>query len=620
MRCRSRLAFQAWVWALAACGVDTSASSDEGEQDTGTDAPLVCESNPSPSPWNEGPFVPEACGSWSESELLPASEPAPTSCADGGPCPSFDDVTEEAGLLYAQYTPTTTQEFTCLFAAESGDSSIPNSDCEPGWMTGGVAVGDYDDDGWPDLYVTRLGQQDLLFHNLGDGTFEEVAEQHGLGGCSFSNGAVWTDIEGDGDLDLYVTTVGDSRHYFYRNDGGCFVEDAAERGLDLAIDGMHVGQSIAVGDYDQDGALDLHVNEWIRTPVMDHGGNAGSRLLHNRGDGTFEDLTTEAGVTMAPSLACDVACGLSSTFVDLDDDGRLDLAVAADFQTSRMFWNEGDGTFSDGTLEAAVNDEGNAMGSAFGDWDLDGRLDWFVTAIADPAPNGCAYGEEDCVWRGTGNRLYRNLGDRTFEDVTAIADVRDSGWAWGTSFADFDNDGDADLVATNGWRGRDLYGGFNHLSTPMNLWINDGTGVMSEEGALRGVTDTGHGRGLVVFDYDRDGDLDIFVANHGDRPVLYRNDGGDARPWLTVEAVGSSGDRDARGAVITVEPGAGAPIQVRQVGVRSHYLGEGELPVHFGLGDTPETIERVTVRWPASGQSVTLSDVASRQRLVVEEP
>ncbi|MCB9703043.1 MAG: CRTAC1 family protein [Myxococcales bacterium] len=615
---RSRARSRSWVGCVLTLGIGVAChgpASDTGDASTSDGlACMVPETPALPGP----PFDPAICGSWTADPLAPANPPPPAACGAGGPCPTFRDVSEEAGLVYAHYTPTSPDEARCIFDLPVADTIQAHADCEPEWSSAGAAVGDYDGDGWPDLFVTRLGAPDLLFHNRGDGTFEEVAAAVGLGACTFSGGATFADIDDDGDLDLAVTAMGGPAHHLYINEGGCFVDEAEARGFALRVDGLHAGTSVTFGDYDLDGILDAHVNEWIDAERV-VGGPWGSRLLHGLGDGRFEDVTEAAGVSLMDLVPERLgAWGFASSFVDLDDDGRPDLAISVDYGASRIFWNAGDGTFVDGSEAAGIGGEENAMGSAFGDHDGDGRLDWFVTAIAAPSQEGCSI--DECLWRGTGNRLYRNLGGRAFADVTDAAGVRDGGWGWGGAFFDLDHDGDLDLVMTNGWPGRGLSGIFDQLETPMRLWVNQGGGVFLEEGAARGIADRGQGRGLVTFDYDRDGDLDVFVANHAGRPALLRNEGGEATPWLAVEVAGSGSVRDGHGARVELEVDAGGPIQVREIGVGSHFLGEGELAAHFGVGAGVTKIHALRVRWPASGAEVTLTDLATSRRVQVVEP
>ena len=499
----------------------------------------------------------------------------------------FKDVTVSAGVDYIQWV-------------EPDDAALVQF-----YMSGGAAAGDYDRDGWVDLAVTRLDASVILFRNSGDGSFEDVTTSAGLQDNVGTNGVAWSDIDNDGDLDLYLSVIGGTRFYLYINDGaGGFTEEGEIRGADLQSAFDHYGYSVTFGDYDLDGWLDIHTTEW-GVPWADSENSVHSALLRNEGSGApghFQNVTVEAGVEIGKGIT---QFAFTSSLTDLDADGWPDLAMAADYGTSQLFWNNGDGTFSNGTVAAGVGTDKNGMGSAIGDYDGDGVLDWFVTSILETKPGS----ERD------GNRLYRNLGDRRFADVTDEAGVRDGAWGWGASFFDYDNDGDLDLVMTNGMSfplGSEL-----ELITPMRFWRNDG-GVFSEVGAETGLTDEGLGKGLLTFDYDRDGDLDLFVINNAGHPVLYRNDGGNENSWLRVKTVGELSNRDGIGAVVTVEALAGGAKQVREITPGNHFLSQSELTAHFGLGRQSDPVSRVVVQWP-SGIDQIFEDVPVNSELVAVE-
>jgi len=541
--------------------------------------------------------------------------------AGGAPAPAaragltFTDVTDEAGLSMVQHT-----------GNEPPDCLLYNGIfCEPERMTGGAAVGDVDGDGIDDLFLTRLEADDVLLRNRGDGTFEDITAAAGLAGLALdSNGAGFGDVDGDGDLDLVVTTLGDaSRFYLFINDGsGVFSEEAQARGVALDDGLPHVGYGVAFGDYDRDGWIDLVTSEW-RAAVPTTGGVIHTRLFHNRGaamPGYFDDVTVAAGVDLV-ALQGLATWVFAPAFVDLDQDGWPDLTLTSDFGTSHLFWNEG-GAFVDGTAAAGVGTDENGMGSTFGDVDGDGDLDWFVTSIFDPADT-CS--SVPCGWGGTGNRLYRNEGNRVFSDATDEAGVRDGYWGWGTAFFDADNDGDLDLVMTNGvdfpesqlpapaiddpWE-----------ADPMRFWRNDGNGVMTEESASVGLTDTGSGKGLVTFDYDRDGDLDVLVVNNQTGPRLYRNDGDDPGDWLRVRLVALDGNTEALGALVRVRTVPPFRWRTREMNTVSHFLGQGERVAHFGLGETPGLVYQVAVRWPRHYNWTVTYLVRTNQEVVIHEP
>jgi hypothetical protein len=636
VRRRPRLAVFATLLLASCRGPELIGNSgDDGSSEVGDSATVTGDSTTNESETGDDDglqeFEPGVCGSWGPPPAAPAGDlPPEQDCADGAPCPVFTEVAAAAGLGTVQFVPTHPSDSTCIFPWPTDDGLTPQQDCEPQWFTGGVAVGDVDRDGWPDVYLTRLAAPDHLLRNLGDGTFVDIAAEVGLGECSWTNGANFGDIDDDGDLDLLVTTVGDYAYQLWINQLSetgelQFEEQASARGFAFASTWMHSGEGVTFGDYDRDGWLDVHVNEWIRAEHMPAFGDPalalhGGRLLHNLGEGMFEDVTAAAGVELS-MLDEDGMFGFSSTFVDLDGDGWQDLAIAIDFHRSRLFWSNGDGSFTDGSALANVNRESNAMGSAFADADGDGDLDWFVTSIAEA--DECDPDETPPCWLGSGNRLYSYAGERTFALATDTAGVRDGAWAWGTTFFDADNDGDQDLALGNGWPGRDLHGGLYHADTPTKLWINDGTGVMSEEGEARGVFDKGQGRGMLSFDYDRDGDLDLLLANHAGSPKLFRNDGGNRNAWLRVEVQGTVSNRDGRGAKLRVQVEPDGAWQVREVGAGSHFLGETELIQHFGLGPEFEMgvdrIHRVEVEWPVSGVVKGFDVVAAGQTLLVIE-
>ncbi len=566
-----------------------------------------------------------------ESTSASRTRPAPSNLTTGV---SFTDATQEAGLAYVQSTLRTMGS--CLLDDDPNSSAARGTFCDPERMSGGAAAADYDGDGWVDLYVTRLDGPDILFRNRGDGTFENRSAYAGLGRFDLrSNGAAWADIDNDGDPDLYVTALADQRFYLFINDGaGRFTEEAVSRGAALASEHTHVGFSVAVGDYDRDGWLDLHTTEFRTVRMVGSGVPSHARLLRNRGaerPGHFEDVTERAGVSLdqvrsLTGIPIKGTFALASGFVDLDADGWPDLAVVSDFGHTRLFWNNGDGTFTDGTLAGEVISDENGMGSAFGDYDGDGDLDWFVSSIYDPT-NMCEW-QSRCAWGTSGNRLYQNEGGRQFADATTEAGVRDGAWGWGAVFLDYDNDGDLDLALVNGMVMSDLRPSSDSQAgqsawpferDQTRFWENDGTGRMTERAADLGLNDSDPGKGLLTFDYDRDGDLDLFAVTTAGQPHLYRNDGGSANPWLSVQVIGQTSNRDGIGARVYVLTSPDGRPQIREIGARSHYLGQSELREHFGLGPGVERVAEVRVEWPMSGAVTVLRDVPAKVHIVVRE-
>ncbi len=535
----------------------------------------------------------------SVSDALGLADPTPAAVEvavhDPPPAPGAGlvDVAAQAGLDYFQPQ-------TALAAA--GDLA---------GSTGGAAAGDFDRDGHVDLYVTRLDAPGILFRNRGDGSFEDVTARAGLALDLAGSGAAWGDLDNDGDLDLYVTSWGSARTRFYLfvNGGdGTFSEEAIARGCALEGPEAHFGFSVALGDYDLDGWLDLHTTEWRADADDPLGTPAHARLLRNRGGaapGFFEDVTDTVGVALdgaSDPAGVTGTFAFSSRFADLDADGWPELLVVAGFGSSRLFWNRGNGRFEEGTRAAGVGAEQNGAGSDVGDQDGDGRLDWVVAASFDSADP-----------LADGNRLYRNEGAGRFSDATDQAGVRDGGFGAAAALLDLDNDGDLDLVISNG---------SSDPGAPPDatrVWLNNGAGAMRELGRSLGVAAERAGRGLLSFDYDSDGDLDLLIVNHGSPPELYRNDFGNRNDWLRVVAVGSLSNRDGIGAVVRVFDGSGPP-QVRQINAGSHFLGQSEFAAHFGLGSRGDPAERVEVFWPASGRTNVLSSPPSNTTLIVIEP
>lgn len=515
----------------------------------------------------------------------------------------FTDVTAEAGVEYVQW---------------AGEPPISDSWIRPVLpCTGGAAAGDLNGDGWPDLYVTRLDGPDVLFRNQGDGTFEDVTMDAGLGQDLHSNGVAIADVNDDGHLDVAITTVADTRLYLFINQGdGTFAEEAVDRGMDLDEGELRSGFGLCFGDYDKDGWLDLHTSDWDQR--TDSG--LRTRLLRNRGavaPGHFEDVTIASGVVAEAGEDVGVL-SFTSFFGDFDSDGWPDLALVADYGTTQFFWNDGDGTFTEGTdmLGDNVPSDENGMGIAVGDYDQDGALDWFVTSIYDPR-----FPCDGCFWGRSGNRLYRNVGGRRFEEVTELWGVREGGWGWGTQFFDYDNDGDLDLGMTNGYV---LDSSTEPFWTDRNrLWRNDGAPPFVEVSEEAGLDDVRSGKSFVVFDYDLDGDLDVFISHTEGTPVLYRNDRGNERNWLRVDLRGRGASEGGTnhfgiGARISVRTSPDAPPLIREV-MGCSYLEQSRLPEHFGLGSEPEVSE-VRVQWPVTGLTSVVRDVRSNQTIVIEEP
>jgi len=477
-------------------------------------------------------------------------------------------------------------------------------------MHGGGTVGDFNRDGCPDLFMAGGGlAADSLYINGCDGTLVDEAAAWGLTDLYRGNGASAADFDGDGWMDLYVTNLGDlpgppanGQHKLYRNLGnGTFSNVAAAAGVQSS-DTTPNGFGVAWGDYDLDGDLDLFVGGWRPEgqPVSE-----GSRLFRNDGDGTFTDVTVSAGVFDAQLR------GFGAIFADMDGDRYPELLIAGDFGTSRYFINDRDGTFTRRNFvppgEPIVY---NGMGTSIGDIDRDGRFDWWVTS-AYPAP------EIPLAW---GNRMYMNDGGHVVSQLPESSGVWDGGFGWGSTLIDVDHDGWLDLVMTNGWDTPNPITGESYVDEPSYLFLNNGDETFLEGAQAAGLSHTLMGRGLVHLDYDLDGDLDVGIFSNNDAFKLYRNDvSGTDAGWLEVVLDTSGNPALApHGLGTTASIQVGSEIQHAIVAGGSNYLSRSELIIHFGVG-AAATVDELEVSW-SDGFKTTLSGVTVNQRLTVAAP
>ena len=439
---------------------------------------------------------------------------------------------------------------------------------DAGWGMG-CAVGDYDNDGDLDIYITNYGRN-ALYANQGDGTFVDVTEYAQVGDERFGTGCAFLDYDGDGYIDLYVANYVDFKHFLQTTPNKSY---------------MWKGLRVHFGPRGMKGSGDI--------------------LYRNQGDGIFADVTVEARVVDQDKLY-----GMGVIGGDYDRDGDVDIYVANDTGANFLYQNQGDGTFADigWMIGAAYGESGEAqgcMGIAYGDYDNDLYQDILVTNF----------------WEQT-NTLYHNDHGTFFSDLSFDAGVGKESFqflAWGTEFFDYDNDGDKDLFVANGHLFPQLDRanlGTSYAQTNQ-LFENLGDGTFAEVSQLsgEGLEIKKVSRGASFGDYDDDGDLDIFVLNINDRPTLLRNDGGNENNWLMVKTIGTASNRDGIGARIEVR--SGGLTQSAEIRSGASYLSHNDLRAHFGLGQR-EAIDLLVVHWP-SGLQEQFENLSANRLVVLQE-
>jgi predicted nucleotidyltransferase len=468
-------------------------------------------------------------------------------------------------------------------------------------VSAGVAAGDYDNDGDVDLYlVTGNISENVLLENNGRGAFSNETAGSGVGLAGHrSAGPAFADIDGDGRLDLVVGSIKGDDYYVFKNNGdGTFTDFTSESGIadDTPLQNNY---STAFGDPDRDGDLDL----FIAHPSFRES-DPRNHYWRNDGTGVFSPIDGWSNITAWQNDDTTFA----PIFTDINGDGWQDLLVAADIGNTEYFINDQTGKQVRSTT-SAINDQ-FGMGAASGDFDNDGDIDWFVTSIYDHPDH-----EHPMFPDRTGNRLYiNNNGSGSFSETSSTAGVRDGQWGWGARAADFNNDGWLDLYHVNGFP--DILGEPDlYADDPARLFLNQQDDSFDEVAASLGVDDRGMGRGVVCFDYDLDGDIDLFIANNDGSSRLYRNDLDPNPGYLQVRLLPYPRRKTIAGSVIEID--IGATTQIREVTIGSNFESQNPLLQHFGLGGAP-SIDELRVRWP-SGEVTTLTGVTPNQVLVIDQ-
>jgi hypothetical protein len=499
----------------------------------------------------------------------------------------------------------------------------------------GLAFFDYDQDGWLDVYLTNGSRLDTtwpegkaptshLFKNNRDGTFSDVTEKSGVGRAGWGVGVCVGDCDNDGWDDLFLTYWGHNI-LFHNNGDGTFTDVTQKVGL--YDERVRWGAGCTWIDYDRDGNLDLFVCnyiefdqkkipvpgqsgacQWKGVPVMcGPRGLPGGRniLYHNKGDGTFVDVSEKAGI-----LKPGPRYSITAVSYDFDNDGWPDLYVAVDSEPSILFHNNHDGTFKDIAVMAgcAYNEDGQeqaGMGVGVSDYDCDGWLDIFKTNFADDTSD-----------------LYHNNGDGTFTDATFLSGVgvNTQFVGWGTGFADYDNDGWPDIIQVNGH----VYPEIEKqnlgvtFKLPRVVYKNLGNGKFKDVSAHLGpgISERFSSRGCAFGDFDNDGDIDVLVLNMNDPPSLLRNDGGNKNNWIKLKLIGTKCNRTAIGARAKVLTGKHS--QINEVASGTSVMSQSDLRLHFGLGQA-KVVDLIEVKWPTTQTVEKFTHIEANQILTIRE-
>jgi hypothetical protein len=501
-------------------------------------------------------------------------------------------------------------------------------------MGSGAGFADIDNDGDIDLYVvnipgpfkqnghpTNTPTTNALYRNNGNGTFTDITKTAGVGHQGYGMGCVFADYDGDGNIDLYVTNYG--ANVLYRNSGdGTFRDMTGTAGVTCEL--WSTGAAFA--DVDGDNDLDLYVCNYVtydlealeqmKAESLQSGKPVPSALnphvfepqdnvfYRNNGDGTFTDVTTEAGVAARGGRS------MQAIFSDFDADNDLDLYVANDTSVNHTYRNDGSGVFTDVSAESWAADFRGSMGLAAGDYDSDGDVDLFMSHWVD---------EENALYRNLlkedGAAEHIRFVDESYTAMLAEESIKQIGW--GTALFDYDNDGDLDIFVTNGSTFQELKRPQVLIAQRDALFRNNSDGTFTDVSEVTGITllPTRVGRGAAFADYDNDGDVDIFIVNNHEKPALLRNDGGNRNNWLHVELIGTNANRNAVGAKIQVK--TVNRTQMREIYAGDSYMSFNSFIVEFGVGGATQ-VESLQVIW-SNGDTQTLHNVLTNQRLRITQ-
>lgn len=543
----------------------------------------------------------------------------------------FTEVSKQAGVNFVHHAPVL-------------DPKLASIMPEVASMGASVSIVDYNQDGWPDIYVTnsREGTMNALYRNNHDGTFTDVAPQLGIAdvnnpGTGVSMGAVWGDYDNDGYPDLFLIKWG-KPELFHNDHGHGFTRVSEEAGLPKWMN----ANTATWFDYDGDGKLDLFVGGYYNenidlwhlttTKIMpdsfEYADNGGRKyLFHNLGNGKFEEVSAKVGIKSR-------RWALASGAADLSGTGHPDLFVANDYGVSELYVNDGKRFHEEGEQTGVGFSPKSGMNVAFGDIFNQGKYSIYVSNIS----------ESGILIQGNNLWVPQDGSSLHYQNMARDLGVELGGWSFGAQFGDFNNDGNLDLFLTNGYvsldRNRSYWYDFAKVAggnsaiigdaknwpafdgrslsgyQQKRVWLNDGAGKFIDVAHAVGVTDTHDGRAVAVADLWNNGALDVVVANQDGPLLIYKNHVDPAEKWIEFQLTGTRSNREAIGAEVTLY--WNGQKQIQEICAGSGFAAENDLRLHFGLGKAPD-IEKAVIRWP-SGTIQTLNQLAPDKLYKITEP
>ncbi len=476
--------------------------------------------------------------------------------------------------------------------------------------SGGIALGDYNQDGLIDIFITAGNKEaSKLFQQQNDGSYLDVAQQAGVQLTGVYSGPSFADTDNDGDLDLFIGGMGYTKSKLFINQG----DGTFEEGIAPNIT-QEFTTSSSFGDINNDGYLDLALSHYGSRPQEDT-----EHLWLNNTNNFFQSISIDSGITNSKldtnNGNRDFDYSFTPSFGDLNNDGLIDFLMASDYFNSVYFINQDGLNFTNNTAQLNISkDDLHGMGATLADIDNDGDLDWFVTNIIQ-------YQKERGSLKYSGNKLFQNNGDGSFTDISYASNIYNGGWGWASCIADFNNDGLLDIFNTNGWNmasdADDKYE--SHDNDTIKLFLATKSGKFTENNVDLGLKNTGQGRSAVCFDKDDDGDIDILLLNHDQESnglIFYENTM-KMNNYLNIDLKAQTKNIFAIGArvYVTALINGEEVVQMREVNINSNFTSQNPSQLHFGLGEATE-ISKINIVWP-NGQEENLMNVAVNQSMKI---